>query len=237
MRVGDFSVEVVAVEGGVREIESGHVLARPGQVYKLRLRNHGPLRAVTDISIDGNSVSAGGLLLNAWSVVDLERPIHATERGRFTVIAEGNEAVFGADGGRDNPDLGLIEARFRRELPTPRRPEPPVTSPRWERLEFGSPARRMGISSFHRELDAPAQPEILEDRPHAPSFGDDVERAAGTGLTGTSDQEFMPVHIGPLESDATVVRIRLVIGSEEAIAAPRPLPGALSTPARPAARP
>ena len=52
MRVGDFSVEVVAVDGRAWEVESGHVLARPGQVYKLRLRNHGPLRAVADISID-----------------------------------------------------------------------------------------------------------------------------------------------------------------------------------------
>ena len=117
MRVGDFSVEVIAANGGAREIESGHVLARPGQVYKLRLRNHGPLRAVADVSIDGNSVTAGGLVIDAWRTVDLERPIHETERGRFTVIAEGNEQVFGADGGRDNSNLGLIEARFRRELP------------------------------------------------------------------------------------------------------------------------
>src|SRR6185436_9553968 len=99
MRVGDFSVEIVATDGdGVREIESGHVLARPGQVYRLRLRNHGPLRAVADISIDGRSVTGGGLVIDAWKTVDLERPIHETERGRFTVIAEGNEQVFGPDG-------------------------------------------------------------------------------------------------------------------------------------------
>src|ERR671913_163003 len=117
MRVGDFSVEVVPAGGVAIEVQSGHVLARPGQVYALRLRNHGPLRAVVDVSIDGRRVTGGGLVLNASGTVDLERPIHATERGRFTVIAEGNERVFGPDGGRDNPDLGLIEARFRRELP------------------------------------------------------------------------------------------------------------------------
>jgi hypothetical protein len=64
MRVGDFSVDVVAANDGAREIESGHVLARPGQVYTLRLRNHGPLRAVADISIDGHGVTGGGLVLN-----------------------------------------------------------------------------------------------------------------------------------------------------------------------------
>src|SRR5678815_1555754 len=111
MRVGDFSVEVIGVDGGTtQEVESGHVLARPGQVYVLRLRNHGPLRCVADISIDGHAVTGRGLVINAWGTVDLERPIHERERGRFTVIAEGDERVFGPDGGRDNPALGLIEA-------------------------------------------------------------------------------------------------------------------------------
>ena len=107
MRVGDFSVDVIGAGGGTaQELESGHVLARPGQVYVLRLRNHGPLRCVAYVSIDGHSVTGNGLVINAWSSVDLERPIHATERGRFTVIAEGDERVFGPDGGRDNDALG-----------------------------------------------------------------------------------------------------------------------------------
>ena len=33
MRVGDFSVEVVSADGATRELDSGHILARPGQVY------------------------------------------------------------------------------------------------------------------------------------------------------------------------------------------------------------
>jgi hypothetical protein len=277
MRVGDFSVEVVAVEGVTRELDSGHVLARPGQVYMLRLRNHGPLRAVADISIDGNSVSGRGLVLNAWSVVDLERPIHASERGRFTVIAEGNEQVFGPDGGRDNPDLGVIEARFRRELPNQERryrelpdvPRPIVTlpsppAPRPEPHEPWRPGQPrfapptwQGFSAELREslggLDTdgtiralfaasrptpgtePAAPAQLPSEP--PAFGDSIERAAGTGLTGTSDQEFTPVHVGGLEYEATVIRMRLVIGSEEALAAARALPTQEDAPARPAARP
>ena len=40
MRNSDFGVEVVATKGGrVREMSGGHVLARPGQVYRLRCRN------------------------------------------------------------------------------------------------------------------------------------------------------------------------------------------------------
>jgi hypothetical protein len=276
MRVGDFSVEVIAVEGVAREIDSGHVLARPGQVYTLRLRNHGPLRAVADITIDGNSVSGRGLVLNAWSTVDLERPIHATERGRFTVIAEGNEHVFGPDGGRDNPDLGVIEARFRRELPSqelrrfglteqtppinvppsPRAPSPEPHEPRpshpritpltWQRMSGGIRGPVGGRDSegtisalFAASSPAPAaEPMAPAQYPSDPPIGGDaIERAAGTGLTGASNQEFIPVHVGTLESEATVIRIRLVIGSEDALAAARPLPKQEDAPARPAARP
>src|SRR5919202_4731731 len=159
MRVGDFGVEVVAADGGgVRELDSRHVLARPRQRYVLRLRNHGPLRCVVDVRLDGNPVTAGGLVLEPRSTVDLERPVHATERGRFTVVAEGDETVFGPDGGRDNPSLGVIEARFRRELPRdaerapswpwpaiamPTRPPSPASPPdRPEPTILPPPARR-----------------------------------------------------------------------------------------------
>src|SRR4029077_5174407 len=119
MRNGDFAVEVVPRGKGIglREIGSGHVLARPGQVYALRLRNFGPLRCVAVVSIDGRAVTAGGLVIDAYCTEELERPITPDEDGRFTVVAEGDERVFGPDGGRDNRDLGLIEVRFRRELP------------------------------------------------------------------------------------------------------------------------
>lgn len=274
MRVGDFSVEVVATDGAVREVESGHVLARPGQVYALRLRNHGPLRCVADITIDGRTVTGEGLVINAWSSVDLERPIHASERGRFTVIAEGDERVFGPDGGRDNPDLGLIEARFRRELPNAQRrqmlaeptiprpivtmplppqapaspdrdpyPRRPYSPPEWSSaaLDRQTTDDRAPLGRSRFDIRAIMAPSISVDVPAAPKqmpgAPDAIERAAGTGLTGASDQEFVPVHVGPLESEATVIRLRLVIGSDDALESARPLPGADAAPARPAARP
>ena len=61
--------------------------------------------------------------------------------------------------------------------------------------------------------------------------------ARRTGLTGSSAQEFVPVHVGTLENEATVIQLRLVIGSEEALSAPRPLPRSDTTPARPVPRP
>ena len=264
MRVGDFAVEIVAHgTGRVRETQSGHVLARPGQVYRLRLRNFGPLYCVAEVEIDGHGVTGGGLVLEPWGTTELERPVDAAEDGRFTVVAEGDETVFGPDGGRDDPKLGLVEARFRRELPRKdRRPEPPaIFAPRLApepparpspdgvppgRLPFGpppewSPLLNQGPSaedarSFTMNLsEAVVREESVRDGVGMPPG---VERAAGTGLTGHSDQQFVPFQLGPLEKDATVVSLRIVIGSEAAIAedAPRPLADRYA-PARPAARP
>jgi hypothetical protein len=250
MRVGDFSVEVVAHHGGrVRELESGQVLARPGQVYRLRLRNHGPLRAVVRVDIDGKSVMDSGLVLRPWSVTELERPLRDGEHGRFTVIAEGNERVFGPDGGRDNEALGVIKAAFRRELPaSPSReddfvddvlsfnriagrsldPEPSRRPSRFSR-DWSPPMNAAGAGAPSVDRIPAQQRRIVEQ---------EIEGAAGTGLSGHSDQEFVPIHLGPLENEATIIALRIVIGSEEAIAeeAPRPL-HSQRVPERPAARP
>jgi hypothetical protein len=246
MRVGDFGVEVIPHgRGRVRELDSGHVLARAGQVYRLRLRNFGPLYCVADVDIDGRRVTAGGLVLEPWGTTELERPVDAHEDGRFTVVAEGSEAVFGPDGGRDNAELGLITARFRRELPrhgrrddvptvyspsAPARPVPGVprlplpsrfpTPPEW-----APPLNRAELAPM-REV-----PDVVYERVSP------IERAAGTGLTGHSEQQFVPIELGPLETEATLIQLRLVIGREEALDdAPRPLVER-HAPARPAARP
>jgi hypothetical protein len=249
MRVGDFSVEVVPNrEGRVRELDTGHVLARPGQVYRLRLRNHGPLNSVAEIEIDGASVTDRGLVLRPWSVTELERPLRDGEHGRFTVIAEGNERVFGPDGGRDNESLGLIRAAFRRELPRasslddslddaisfdrptgrsvesepPRRP--PRFSPAW------SPPMNVAGAGAPSVNRVPAHWRGIVEQ--------NVESAAGTGLTGHSEQEFVPIHLGPLEDEATVITLRITIGSEAALEqdSPRSLHPDRA-PERPAARP
>ena len=105
MRNGDFSVGIVPHDGGrVRELESGHVLARPGQVYRIRLRNHGPLYAVAHVELDGHPITAGGLVLAPLSTTELERPINDGETGRFVVVSEGDEGTFGPDGGTGHSD-------------------------------------------------------------------------------------------------------------------------------------
>ena len=236
MRRGDFAVEVVPSDRArVRELESGHVLARPGTVYRLRLRNFGPLFCVADISIDGRRVTGGGLVLRPWSTTELERPVDEGEDGRFTVAAEGDETAFGPDGGRDNDALGLIDARFRRELPggRERADMPPAIS-----MPTQSPIRPLGDRGPRHPItiDALLSPRFpFPDAAHLaePQF----EQAAGTGLTGHSDQQFMPMALGPLETEVTVLQLRLVIGSEAAIAEALAQPAEQLAPPRPAARP
>jgi hypothetical protein len=241
MRVGDFGVEVVAHDGSrIRELESGHVLARAGQRYRLRLRNFGPLFCVVAVDVDGSPVTSAGLVLEPWGTTELERPVDATEDGRFTVIAEGDESVFGPDGGRDNNELGLIQARFRRELPRTNRAAdlpPSVVAPTAPTPSRWTP-------------DAPVQPwrfappeisafdAVRSDTRRLPAASDSsIERAAGTGLTGHSDQRFVVMHLGPLENEATVIELRLVVGTDAALAADVPHPGERATPARPEPRP
>ena len=268
MRNGDFAVEVVARGKGVgvRETASGHVLARPGQVYALRIRNFGPLRCVAEVSIDGQNVTAGGLVIEPWCTEELERPITPDEDGRFTVVAEGDERVFGPDGGRDNANLGLIAVRFRRELPggpERARPLPPTlmdTLDREPRLPLPAPPSRLrpevfptwNVSASARMpngggrvmgfgFDMPSSPSRSRTEPERPlpdeDALDDAERAAGTGLTGHSEQRFKPTQLGPLESEATVIQLRLVIASAEAILATPSRADEQAAPVRPAARP
>jgi hypothetical protein len=266
MRNGDFAVEVVARGKGVgvRETGSGHVLARAGQVYALRFRNFGPLRCVAEVEIDGREVAAGGLVIDPWCTEELERPISEDEDGRFTVVAEGDERVFGPDGGRDNPKLGLIEVRFRRELPQgPERPRPlpnkllesfgrGTSKPEQPSGSEPEPWNVVSLSLSNRpnepsrERTSPRLSALmLRQAPERPSSDElslgsddlDVERAAGTGLTGHSSQQFTPTTLGPLEQQATRIQLRLVIATVEAIQAADTLVPDTAGPARPAARP
>jgi hypothetical protein len=224
MRIDDLGVTLEPRDGGqLIERSDGRVLARPGQVYAIRLRNHDHAhRAVVRVRIDGRDVTEAGLVLEPGVTIDLERP--TTDRGRFTVFGEGDEDAFGEDGGRDNPDLGLVEVESRHEQ---RRWHPP------------SPARDFPFQNFAERPEAGPYHARMADVLREQVSAYDVEGAAGTALTGRSNQDFVTVRVGALEASATIIRLRIVLGRPEAFDRPRPLPGVRSNPApmRPAPRP
>jgi hypothetical protein len=167
------------------------------------------------------------------------------------VFAEGTEEVFGDDGGRGNPDLGLVEVEYRRELASP---PPPVYIPRaappampGREFDFpaaplpspppAAPARPSTVPRIWSSAQAPATTSAAPPPPAAVRESD-VDSAAGTGLTGRSEQSFRTVAVGPLEETATRVALRIVIGRQEAFGRARPLPGAeRPVPPRPTPRP
>ncbi|HEX2187394.1 MAG TPA: hypothetical protein VHG51_00790, partial [Longimicrobiaceae bacterium] len=241
MRVGDVSVVLVAVGGGeLIEGGDGRVLARPRQVYAIRLTNHADRRAVVRVSVDGRPVTGGGLLLAAGATETLERPVGEGEHGRFTVFPEGTEEVFGEDGGRDNPDLGLVEAEYRRERESPREPVAiprPETQPRVREFDLppapppfpppGTPPVPPSPPAPPTRTPPPGVPWIWSSAVASPAGEavvreSDVDSAAGTGLTGRSEQVFRAAPVGPLEEHATRVRLRIVIGRPEAWERARP---------------
>lgn len=260
MRSGHLEVQLVPETGHMAETPTGHVVALAGQVYKIKITNHGPRRSLVQVKLDGRLVTEQGLVLNAWQTIFLERPIHATERGRFTVFAEGQTEVFGEDGGRDNPDLGVIEVTHQLEQVPVATLEPYWVRPCWPYRRtyptFPSPWDYYGpynggvlydsqeiignnkgfAGSVLRASQDQAQVSWTNTSTlNAPQNVAEA-KAAGTGLTGRSDQNFTPTTIGALESAVTTILLRLILEASSDWSRPRPLPGSSLSPARPPAR-
>src|SRR5262249_37645093 len=101
--------------------------------------------------------------------------------------------------------------------------------------EWSPPGLRSSAPERHTDVSAIARSYTRGPASAPPS--ELVERAAGTGLTGRSNQRFEPSFVGTLEHETTVLQLRLVIGTDEAFSAAHPLHQTDNTPARPAARP
>lgn len=256
MRTGFLEVQLVPESGRMSETPTGHVVALVNQVYKIKLTNHNSRRALVQVKIDGRLVTEHGLVINGFQTVFLERPIHTVERGRFTVFAEGQTEVFGEDGGRDNKDLGVIEVTHQLEQETPKvtftpypiyRPFAPYNpwypwyngpyNPNGVILD-NNDNRNIGAVYASNSVLRSAKCSFTSDQNRVCETAADISAstAAGTGLTGKSDQNFIPVHMGALESAITTIILRLILEAPVDWAKPRPLPGAVVAPVRPPAR-
>lgn len=251
MRTGWLEVQLLGSDAEMPESATGQVLAKEGQVYRISLRNHHASRpGLCTVTLDGEQITEGGLVLGASKAVILERPVKAGEHGCFTVVAEGNTDVFGEDGGRENPRLGLIEVGLRLvkevqpwttlpitikgndnwggpipwhnppTVPPPWNPSPYRPSPFWCGSSDGGQPGLFMPDSARPSYCANAAVPSTEGKEMLPREW----KAAGTGLSGRSDQVFVAATIGALEAHEDVVALRLVIGSVLRPDTPRPLP-------------
>lgn len=102
------SVTMTVLQGGIPipADTQGYVSVRINESYALEFRCPVYASAI-DVRVDGVEVMRG-LVCEQW--VRLERP--QTIAKQFMVLAEGDPGL-GLDGGRFNPNLGLVEATFR----------------------------------------------------------------------------------------------------------------------------
>jgi len=149
--------------GNIRQADPrGYINVGIGETYKIEINSPNYTTAVS-VKIDGVSIIDG---LICDRSVTLERP-HAIAK-QFIVLEEGNPGLD-RNGGVNNPDLGLIEVTF---VPIKRR----------DAIVYKSPTARESIPS----ASAPSRDEASKAR-----ASENQANAVGTGLSGTSSQEFV----------------------------------------------
>lgn len=189
MRIGNYSVLVP--EG--YEHGSGHVGLRHGQVYTLRIGNHGRGKCAAQIVIDGKDM--GLYRIGGRDTVTLECPFH--DKGRFTFFRSGSQEADAVGGVMvDSEARGLLQVRFKPEVQR-------------------GPVYRGAVSGF---MDG-GQPKSVGRMSSAGPLGMfGEEKTSGgiagpgvTGLTGQSNQQF--TQVAGIEHDPmaeVLISLRLV---------------------------
>lgn len=145
----------------------GYINVGIRETYKIEINSPSYTSAVS-IKIDGVSIIDG--LICDRSVI-LERPRAIAKQ--FIVLEEGNPGLD-RDGGINNPDLGLIEVTFK---PIKRRDAIALESPRTQ--------------EFPQSASAPSNSAPSKDQASKSRASENRSNAVGTGLSGTSSQDFV----------------------------------------------
>jgi hypothetical protein len=210
MRIGNFAV---AIPQG-QESSTGHVALNHGQTFTLDIRSFTGVRSDAKVEIDGKHVGTWRLPANGHLL--LERP--AEDTGKFTCYKQ-DSAEGAAIGLQKDSDLGLVKVTI-----NPEKPRPTLT---------GGVLRSAGLQGFGGTpkgvsrgcgqsvgMDERKMSWDCEPTSAGMNFSD-VE-AAGTGLSGKSDQQFGVASSIEYDKNAEVViSLRLAANKEDS--GPRPL--------------
>jgi hypothetical protein len=112
---GGYALAIVQNGNVVETRQDGRVAVCFGSDYAIRLINRNSQRAVAKVSIDGQNVSGGGLIVNANGSVDLERPTDKPVTFRFASTESEAAASHGKAGADIDGSKGLILVEWRPE--------------------------------------------------------------------------------------------------------------------------
>jgi len=180
MRVGNYSVHIL----GGRERSSNHVEIDHGSQYSISISNHGYRRCDAEVWIDGDHVDT--FRLDPHRTTNVQGPTKG-DRGRFTAFAR--DSADGQAAGLDSvpsENLGLIQVVFK-----PEKGGRPVQSPfRRKLVDFNCPEYdglyRKGLDGNLRATFSSVAPRGSAVTMCSAPRGE----AAGTGLTGRTDQKW-----------------------------------------------
>lgn len=86
-----------------------------GSEYKIRLSNLTNKRAVAKITIDGENVSGGGIVVSAHNYVEIERFVDKPQKFEFNSSYSVQAVREGKDGADHDGEKGLIRVEWRPE--------------------------------------------------------------------------------------------------------------------------
>lgn len=107
-----FVLSVICDGQIVKELDNGQVNVPFGSEYTLRLRNRNNRRAIAKISIDGENMSGGGIIVEANAFVDIERPVDVARKFKFVSLDSPEAQDYGKNGPNPGKTKGTVKVDF-----------------------------------------------------------------------------------------------------------------------------
>lgn len=182
-----------------------------GSEYSILLKNLNSVRAIAHITIDGQEMVKGGLVLNAYSEIELERMVkdNLSEGNRFKFI-ERSDAVEQHRGVKLEDGLIRVEYQFEKTYP---RPLHYIAPDYWSNnIVFGSnTAGSITRSGSVNAVSTSATSTFTGHAGVACNFVEQGYNDSGITVPGSvSNQKFSTVQGFPLEVEKHVMIFKLL---------------------------
>lgn len=191
MVYSDKFVICVIVDGKpLKELANGCVPIKFGTQYSIRLRNKHSRRAVAKITIDGETISGGGIIVPANSYVDIHRRTDRDVAFKFVELDSPEAVDVGKNGPNPDKVKGTIQVSFFLE----RIPEPKIQEvhhyhpypvypiypiyPTWPYTIYGSNGGGSSLSSSSLRSIGTSVPDTAMD-----SYSATVSNSIGASIT------------------------------------------------------